>query len=243
MDIEFIKEQIYHLDGNNKKIQPGEYLSAEIINMLRDGSITDRVACFAPTGNPKETCLFECEINCSKCNVSIIRATSKTALLDYLRGRNSILCDNCMNEHLKQQEEDKVKSIIKLKELEEKIVRITDGYIKSYLDPAQKWDKDLPSYARAELILDRSDVDYNKVTDYIKAMPYQDFLQTLYWETISSYKKYKENYQCAICGGNKNLATHHRTYKRHGKEHIHQVIKEDLIVLCKDCHSKFHDKI
>lgn len=242
MDIEFIKEKIYHTDVE-RKIQPGEYLSAEVINILRDGNTTDRIACFAPGGSPKEPCLFECEINCSKCSEPIIRTISKTTLFDYLKKSKSILCDGCMNECLKQQEENKIQYKVELKEREEKIIKITDDYISAYLDPNQEWDKSIPLHARKDLIVNRNDINYNIITKHIKSMSYKDFLQTPYWEAISAYKKYKENYRCALCGSNKNLATHHKTYERHGEEHTYKVINEDLIVLCKDCHSKFHNKL
>ena len=242
MDIEFIKEKIYHTDVQ-RKIQPGEYLSAEVINILKDGNTTDRIACFAPGGGPKEPCLFECEINCSKCNTQIVRTISKTTLFDYLKQSKLVLCDDCTNECLRQQEESKTKYKAELKEREEKIIKITNDYINSYLDPAQEWDDALSAYARTELIINRNDVNYDKIAKHIKSMSYNDFLHTPYWEAISAYKKYKENYKCALCGDNKNLATHHKTYDRHGREHEYAVIKEDLIVLCKDCHSKFHDKL
>lgn len=60
MDIKYLKEKIYHLD-EQRKIQPGEYLSAEVISILRDGKTTDRIACFTTSEkntNPKKRCGF-----------------------------------------------------------------------------------------------------------------------------------------------------------------------------------------
>jgi len=45
--------------------------------------------------------------------------------------------------------------------------------------------------------------------------------------------------KCELCGKKKNLHVHHTTYENHGLEHIHL---NDLMVLCKICHAKFHDK-
>ena len=73
-------------------------------------------------------------------------------------------------------------------------------------------------------------------------MPYNDFLKTLYWEAIAMHKKHKSSYKCSMCGNTKNLSTHHNTYKNHGYEHKNDVINKDLIVLCQNCHNKFHDK-
>lgn len=67
------------------------------------------------------------------------------------------------------------------------------------------------------------------------------FLRTPYWNAISLYAKSKANFSCQLCNSKENLRTHHRTYERHGYEHRDEVIKQDLIVLCDDCHSKFHD--
>ena len=33
---------------------------------------------------------------------------------------------------------------------------------------------------------------------------------------------------------------HHKTYEHHGQEHRYL---GDLVLLCRNCHSKFHDKL
>lgn len=241
MDIEFIKEKIYHTD-DKRKIQPGEYISADVVQILRDGNTTDRAACFAPIGDTKDIVLFRSEITCSECNQPIVKDLTKTGLLSYLKNTKMILCDECVCKLQEIKDQEVKQKLIDQEEYRQKLIRITDDYISSYLNPLFEWDKDLPAYARQELIIGRHDVNYNKVAEHIKTMSYKDFLQTLYWETISAYKKFKVNYKCALCGSNKNLSTHHSSYKRHGHEHEYSVIEEDLIVLCQDCHSKFHDK-
>lgn len=40
---------------------------------------------------------------------------------------------------------------------------------------------------------------------------------------------------CQLCNSKDNLQVHHRTYKRLGYEDM-----EDLTLLCKECHMKFH---
>ena len=241
MDIEYIKEKICHLD-EQRKIQPGEYLSLDVIKILQDGNTTDRLACFAPIGDTKESCLFISEITCSRCTKKITKALTKTKLLEYLKKKVDVLCDECELELQNIKKQNKERNNIARQKYFEKIARITDDYIQSYLDPSQTWDAEIPSYERTKLIVGRSDIDYTKVEKHIKNMSYKDFLKTPYWFAISAYKKYKTDYKCALCGGNKQLATHHRSYERHGQEHLYQVINEDLIVLCKDCHSEFHDK-
>lgn len=48
-----------------------------------------------------------------------------------------------------------------------------------------------------------------------------------------TFKQYGR--ECCKCKKKKNLHVHHKTYERLGKEHLN-----DLMVLCKDCHSKEH---
>jgi hypothetical protein len=72
----------------------------------------------------------------------------------------------------------------------------------------------------------------------LKAMPYSEFLRTDYWHAVKAHVLIVES--CSMCAGHLKLNVHHRTYKHHGREHLHL---EDLIVLCENCHAKFHDKL
>ena len=76
--------------------------------------------------------------------------------------------------------------------------------------------------------------------DYLNSLSYVDFLKTNYWVNIRKKILKKYGYKCALCDNVNELNVHHRTYKNHGREHEHL---EDLIVLCKECHAKFHDKL
>ena len=242
MDIEYIKEKIYNLD-EKRKIQPGEYLSAEVIELLRQGNTNSRVTCFSKTADvspSKNKCLFPAELVCSHCNNITVQNISKTNLFNYLQGRSEIVCDDCRNEIKSKKESYATRK----QKYQEEIKQATEQYIKNYLDPEKTLDKSLSPKERTYLIIAKKDnVDYKIVSKYINSLSYQDFLNTPYWHVISEYKKFKSNYKCAICGGNIKLATHHSSYKRHGKEHEYVVIDEDLIVLCQDCHDKFHDKL
>ena len=73
--------------------------------------------------------------------------------------------------------------------------------------------------------------------EILKEMDYSEFLKTKYWKIISRYMKYKNN-KCSLCGSKINLRTHHKSYIHRGEE-INYL--EDLIVLCDECHKKFHD--
>ncbi|HSX26369.1 MAG TPA: hypothetical protein VLE89_05110, partial [Chlamydiales bacterium] len=82
-----------------------------------------------------------------------------------------------------------------------------------------------------------ADVNWTAVLDHIKGMNYQDFLATPYWKTIAAHTRYKAGYRCQLCNSGAYLTTHHRNYDIHGREHAHM---NELIVLCNNCHQKFH---
>ena len=73
---------------------------------------------------------------------------------------------------------------------------------------------------------------------YINSMDYHTFLKTPYWKAIAEKVKSRAKYKCELCYSSNNLVTHHKTYKRHGYEHLYW--REDLICLCDKCHEKFH---
>jgi hypothetical protein len=76
----------------------------------------------------------------------------------------------------------------------------------------------------------------------LRAMPYRQFLQTRYWQAIRRYVVYRKKV-CDLCYSSDNLNVHHKTYARHGLEHFADVVLNDLTLLCRACHAKFHDKL
>jgi len=80
--------------------------------------------------------------------------------------------------------------------------------------------------------------EYDVPLGKLKSMPYKEYLLTYHWRTMRSKALKRAHYKCQICGSTKQLNVHHNTYENRGEEKY-----EDLIVLCKDCHSKFHDKL
>lgn len=73
---------------------------------------------------------------------------------------------------------------------------------------------------------------------YLKTMPYKHYLQTEHWKSIRSEAIKQADYKCQLCNKNAHLQVHHRTYENRGNEK-----SGDLIVLCKGCHAKFHNKL
>lgn len=88
---------------------------------------------------------------------------------------------------------------------------------------------------------DSTEEDYNILEDYYhiiftKNRDYKNYLMTKHWQNRRLGVLKDAKYKCQLCSGKDELHVHHNTYKNIGNEK-----KEDLIVLCKMCHSKFHD--
>ena len=179
---------------------------------------------------------FLLEIHCSVCNEDKYLELSKTRLLKII-GKSNIICCECQEKEKIRQKERKRQG-----NRDNEIKRLgtirqnTENYISDYLDPEHYWRKELSYYKRFELIKN-ANVDWEIIKGYIKDMNYYDFLRTPYWKAISEKVKNKAKYKCQICNSTDNLCVHHRSYSSHGDE-VHNL--EDLICICKDCHTKHH---
>jgi len=69
-------------------------------------------------------------------------------------------------------------------------------------------------------------------------MPYYEYLQTDEWKNTRKRALRRAGFKCELCNSDGELHVHHKTYERRGDED-----NDDLIVLCKNCHAKFHDKL
>lgn len=71
-----------------------------------------------------------------------------------------------------------------------------------------------------------------------KFIPYDEYLQTDHWKQTRQAALKRAKHKCQLCNSKDSLNVHHNNYDClfHEKE-------SDLIVLCKNCHSKFHDKL
>jgi 5-methylcytosine-specific restriction endonuclease McrA len=81
-------------------------------------------------------------------------------------------------------------------------------------------------------------VQFQQRLSELKAMPYHEYLQTPEWDRTRKIAYKRAKYACQMCGdGGVVLNVHHNKYDNLGNEH-----REDLFVLCRSCHSKFHGK-
>ena len=67
---------------------------------------------------------------------------------------------------------------------------------------------------------------------------YKEYLNSPHWKEIRLKALDRAGNRCQLCSSIDNLNVHHNTYKNRGNEDL-----KDLVVLCRECHSKFHDKV
>jgi len=67
-------------------------------------------------------------------------------------------------------------------------------------------------------------------------MKYEDYIQSKQWKAKADETKRLAGYRCQVCNSDEDLHAHHRTYERLGDE-----LQSDLICLCAECHSLFHN--
>lgn len=64
---------------------------------------------------------------------------------------------------------------------------------------------------------------------------YVEHINSRKWQRLRRNKFIESGHKCEECGREWELDVHHRTYERLGSEEM-----EDLVVLCKRCHSDLH---
>jgi 5-methylcytosine-specific restriction endonuclease McrA len=71
--------------------------------------------------------------------------------------------------------------------------------------------------------------------DDLLRMPYWKYLRSRHWEILRQRVLSLGGRRCVYCGTEDHLDVHHLTYVRRGCE-----LDEDLIVLCRTCHTDEH---
>lgn len=230
------------LCSTNYKIATSSYISKQCIDILQrcKSNNVDINQFFVKYDKKKNNGQkYKIIEKCKICGQEVECLLTKKELFDYI-DTNEVICANCsdiMKENMKQKEE-------KLK-LDEKIEKLnctrnnTENFIYSYLDINKSWIPSVKIKKRFYEIYSNSfNTNLEEIKNHICEMSYTDFLQTPYWKAIADYTKLKSEFKCQLCNSTKKLVTHHRTYEHHGLEHLNL---SDLIVLCDNCHKKFHN--
>lgn len=179
---------------------------------------------------------FQVEFCCDECKNSFYKSLSKAKLVDSLKDDEKNVCPECEKiiTERKHQEEF-LKEALSI----ERDKKRTENFISSYLNPNNSWKKDIPPKKYYWLMEKEARwTNVHEVAEYINSnLTYKEFLRTPYWKAIAEKKKKDADYSCELCNSVGKLNVHHRTYERHGYERL---FLKDLIVLCEDCHRKFH---
>ena len=202
-----------------------------------------------PKGTPKEPLKYKLEIYCSTCGGINIIEVSKTKLIEYLKSQ-TYKCQECSDneerltqERLKRDwelaaERQRQMEKKELVEKEKRDLEQTKKCIDTYLNPDCSWNDGVRLYTQLNELAEN--LTYSAL-EYASRMNYSDFLKTPYWKTITGKVKQMHNYTCQLCGKTGvTLHTHHPSnYSFRGFEINHL---NELMCLCSDCHSKFHNK-
>ena len=254
MDKEFIKELISTEDGTSEKlIKDGDFIDAELLEILKKAKKKNLQKAFyiykdsMPHGGHK----YFVDLKCPICGRNQRKILSKTKLMQVLGYGSSYSYDKYLFhcEQCKAKEEEKEIQKRKEKDIayKERTKIKIEKYIENYLNPNNRFKQEISSTEKINSIMTSIlgyEIDFEKeVKKVICGMSYYDFIQTPYWDGVRSYKLKKAKYRCQLCGCKGVLNVHHKTYENHGMEHISNIADSDLIVLCKNCHEKFHDKL
>ena len=254
MDKEFIKLAISPPNKNDRRlIMHGDFIDSELVDILCNVSSPNMVKGFADsrTDTSLSKTPYNIELKCPNCGDTFVREGNREIILKILKTtRNSrrdshfywcnadinlLWCDKCKTE---KEERDRLEKI----RIEKENETFRDYYIEQYINPNRSFKSEIRPWERISSIMDKFKCD-EFVKKAVASLTYYEFLNTPYWEGVRQYKLKKAEYKCELCGKSGILNVHHKTYDRHGMEHVRSVADKDLIVLCKDCHRKFHEKL
>ena len=71
-------------------------------------------------------------------------------------------------------------------------------------------------------------------------MEYKKYLQSEHWKNKRDEVIVKQGNKCRVCGSDKNINIHHRTYKHHGVSIVGKELNAYLLPLCEECHYLWH---
>ena len=98
-----------------------------------------------------------------------------------------------------------------------------------------RYGDDIQDYLKGFIIDCGGEIQENYFGGYSS---YAEYLQSDYWKQFAHEAKERVGNRCQLCNADGELHTHHRTYERLGEE-----LPKDVVVLCANCHAKFHDKV
>lgn len=228
-------------------IKHEDYIDADSFEKLRDMyekySKTRFKECFEKiidkSNIKKEENYFKFEYKCRRCGELYKLIDSKTKLFFYIESPEHFL--ECFNCTLEKQKELQKKREEELEQEKKYLEELEQNYKDNWLNPDYSLTKETykkPWEARDEVKGTINYIGRDKIKELANSLNYRDYLKTPYWKLVSTLVKRKFDYKCQLCGSEYDLNVHHRSYKHRGEEIFYL---EDLILLCYDCHQKFHE--
>lgn len=233
------------LNSDEGYVEEGDIITEEFIKRMEKYPVTKVMRLFKKSTATKGNNIYNLKIEfnlhyfCHKCNKERVEVVTKTYISKILKGEKDFICEECKEKERIALEEKRKRESEETKELEiETRSQRTNDYINNFLNTDKSWAKGVKNWDK---IFDLKTIDWcykDVIVDYIKSMPYNEFLQTCYWKAIAEKVRISSQFKCKICNSSKHLSVHHRTYEHHGLELDYM---EDLVCICQECHSKFHD--
>lgn len=266
MDKEFIKTIISTKEGKDDRlIKRGDLVDLEIFELLYSAPTAkiDQVFYKYDVKANKDEAIYYMQIKCPQCECVRVEAVCKSNITDTIKKMKSLesgkkrvgsyfssielLCPHCLVE---KEERQKIESEKNRKEFAEERAKKNEEYITLNLDCRRSFKDGVSAKVKVAEIMKAGTflgrnyfLNDEDIQNVIKGMHYKDFLKTPYWDGVRNYKLKKSGYCCELCKSKGVLNIHHKNYQNHGLEHLESIADKDLIVLCKNCHEKFHDKL
>jgi len=133
--------------------------------------------------------------------------------------------------------------------IDNKVKDWTNSSMEKYLQPStlfncNKFDEYLNQFKKEVKETITTDTEVAELDDMeetlihkYNSISYEKYLATSHWIRFRQASILNANYSCKLCNSKDDLNVHHNNYDNRGCETFN-----DVIVLCKSCHGKFHDK-
>lgn len=238
IDFESMENRLKVMKDKTFFIKPGMTITSEEVKGLsrlyKDYSGIYFESCIASFGgNRKGKINLSVEIICTECGEKRYMEMARGSFVEYIK-TGIKMCEKCKSE---LEETRKEKDQVKEKNKENERIEETKKYIDLYLNPNSSWKAEIKIHEKWSIIANQYYIQ-SMITEHVSDMSYYDYLMTPQWKAISEKKRKQAGFKCQLCNGNGKLSVHHKTYKNKGTEMYNM---NDLIVLCDDCHKKFHD--
>ena len=131
----------------------------------------------------------------------------------------------------------------------EEILQATAKYIEEVKGKEKQYIKQGQSFFKDRILdylekVESKEIDftielslYDQMLKELRTMKYSDYLNTEHWKHFKSEVIRFYGASCQVCSSSDNLNVHHKTYDNRGRETFN-----DVVLLCRECHSKIHGK-